>query len=144
MHINWFNPFRAEIFSSGQVHIWTRCKIVGPDNFSYRCSCCSFLCLCCQKTNRWLSWSLGDNHNGSCCCVHNLCETLSFIHKSIQFFPFILHCSTALIRHFVYKHEKHFSILQLTKNFLCSKLEAGISMNFWMKYNLADTLYFSG
>jgi len=77
MHIHCFHPFPAEIFTSGQVHIWTGCKIVGPDNFSYCCSCCSFLCLCCQKTNKWFFWSLGDDHNGHCYYIHYLCETLS-------------------------------------------------------------------
>lgn len=77
IRINCFEPFLAEIFSSGSVHIWTRCKIVSPDNFSYSCSRCRILYLCCQKTDRWLFWSLGDINNGSCCCLHNLCEALS-------------------------------------------------------------------
>jgi len=77
IHIHCFHPFPAEIFSSGQVHIWTRRKIVGPDNFSYCCSCCSFLRLYCQKTNKWFFWSLGGDHNGHCGYIHNLCETLS-------------------------------------------------------------------
>lgn len=42
-----FHVFLAEIFSSGKVYIWTRCEIIGADNFPYCCSYRSFLCLCC-------------------------------------------------------------------------------------------------
>lgn len=75
-----FDYFLAEIFSSGKVHIWTRCEITGADNFSYCCSCRSFLCLCCQKTDGWFFWPLGDIHNGCCCCVHSLCESFSLVY----------------------------------------------------------------
>jgi hypothetical protein len=114
--INCFNPFLAEIFSSRTVHIWTRCKIVGPYNFSYCCSGCSVLHLRCQKIFRWLFWSLGGIHNGSCHCLHNLCESLSLTHTHkhnlfLSLYGVLLYW---FIRHFVYKHEKHCSMLQLT------------------------------
>lgn len=78
--IHCFDHFLAEIFSSGKVHIWTRCEITGADNFSYCCSCRIFLCLCCQKTDGCFFWPLGDIHNGCCCCVHSLCESFSLMY----------------------------------------------------------------
>lgn len=82
-----FHLFLAEIFSSGKVHIWTRCEIIGAYNFTHCCSCRSFLCLCCQKTIAWFFWPLGDFHNGCCSYFHNLCESFTFIcYKYFLFF----------------------------------------------------------
>lgn len=92
--IHCFYHFLAEIFSSRKVHIWTRCEITGADNYSYCCSCCSFLCLCCQKTDGCIFWPLGDIHNGCCCCVHSLCESFSLVYKVYFFFSV---CSTVLV-----------------------------------------------
>lgn len=71
----------ADIFPSGKVHIWTWCKISGIYHIPYCCSSCSFLCLCCQKTDGWFFTSLGNIYNGCCCCVHSICEfSLSLTH----------------------------------------------------------------
>jgi len=75
--IHFLQHLLAEIFSSGEVHIWTRCKIAGADNIPHCCSRHSFLFLCCQKTNGWFFWSLGDHYSGCCCFIHGLCESLS-------------------------------------------------------------------
>lgn len=81
IYIHLVFAFVADIFSPGEVYLWTRCTIVGPDHIPNCCSCLHFLHLCCQKVDGSLFTSLGNIGNGCRCCIHSLCEfSLLFTH----------------------------------------------------------------
>ena len=107
---HYFVTILAEISSSREVHIWARCKITGTDNFPYSCSCHSFLCFCCKKTDGWLFWPLGDIHNGYSCYIHSLCWSSSLsLSLSLSLSSRFMHNLCLYIIMFYCK--KHFSAM---------------------------------
>lgn len=70
----------ADIFSWGEICLWTRCEISGFDHIPYCCTCYNFLHLCSQKNDGWFFLSLGDINNDCCCRIHSLCEFFSLFH----------------------------------------------------------------
>jgi len=67
----------ADIWSSREIDIWTRCEVFVSHHISHCCSRLSILRICSQKTNGWFS-PLGNFNNGCCHCIHLICEYFLF------------------------------------------------------------------